>query len=682
MRLAKNLRKFCCTALVFSAFLPVASYARQLEHLGMEVFSPFETEMDQLANRYGDKPEVALRHLAELKAKTSIPVEIATAQAYRCGLLSGLRKYKEISTVISELESIPADGSQRQAKLAAVELCKLYGLDESERGKYDNLVAAAFHFIKSAQAPTLRYWISTMYVDMTSRQGRARDAMEAAKIALNVARSNNDIRRQSTALRDLALIEVDFGSKEDALAHIDEAIRMAQAGNNATAELEYMLNRGFILTSLHQIKDAKKCYQQAEALAAQLNRDDIPGIIWSNLSDIAYQEGKFLDSKALSEKLLHWANSRKDIRMAAYARVSLGIVHIRLGQPELADTYFRDGIRYFESEKQLVDMREYYGIRAEALAAAGDFKRAYHSLEKKLDYSTEIDQNSRGHDAAELRELLKTEQREKENLELRQQAQQSRVAVKEAQLRIQRWWLLAGLLGVFLLAAIQVIWFSRRKNQLLERENQHLDRERYLDALTGLHNRRYLMDRKAQMWAHALQEHQRGRCAAIMIIDADFFKKVNDTYGHAAGDAALIEIANRLKRNIRETDLLVRWGGEEFVIFTDAPNQEGLINQIDRLLKDFKPFPLNFEGQQITLSVSIGYALMPLNWADQSQADIDQSLIMADSALYLAKSRGRNRAIGVHLLRQQKLDRHQILQDLSLTEGAGEAILVESAGPK
>jgi hypothetical protein len=154
--------------------MPVASYARQLEHLGMEVFSPFETEMDQLANRYGDKPEVALRHLAELKAKTSIPVEIATAQAYRCGLLSGLRKYKEISTVISELESIPADGSQRQAKLAAVELCKLYGLDESERGKYDNLVAAAFHFIKSAQAPTLRYWISTMYVDMTSRQGRAR----------------------------------------------------------------------------------------------------------------------------------------------------------------------------------------------------------------------------------------------------------------------------------------------------------------------------------------------------------------------------------------------------------------------------------------------------------------------------------------------------------------------------
>jgi tetratricopeptide (TPR) repeat protein len=146
--------------------------------------------------------------------------------------------------------------------------------------------------------------------------------MEAAKIALNVARSNNDIRRQSTALRDLALIEVDFGSKEDALAHIDEAIRMAQAGSNTTSELEYMLNRGFILTSLHQIKDAKKCYQQAETLAAELNRDDIPGIIWSNLSDIAYQEGKFLDSKALSEKLLHWANSRKDIRMAAYARIA------------------------------------------------------------------------------------------------------------------------------------------------------------------------------------------------------------------------------------------------------------------------------------------------------------------------------------------------------------------------
>ncbi|MBR7781941.1 tetratricopeptide repeat-containing diguanylate cyclase [Undibacterium luofuense] len=682
MRLAENLRKFCCIALAFSWIPPLTAQARQLEHLGIEVFSPFETEMDQLANRYGDKPELALKHLADLKAKTANPTEISTALAYRCGLLSGMRKNKEIAGVLSELDALAADGSQRQVKLAAMELCKLYALGDNERNKYDSLVAAAFHFIKSTQAPTLRYWISTMYVEMTSRQGRARDAMEAAKIALNVARSNNDARRQSTALRDLALIEVDFGNKEDALAHINEAIRLAQSGNAPASELEYMLNRGFILTALHQLKEAKKCYQQAEDMAIEQARADIPGVVWSNLSDIAYQEGKFLESKALSEKLLQWANSRKDERLAAYARVSLGIVHVRLGQTDLADTYFREGIRYFESEKQLVDLKEYYGVRAEALAAAGDFKRAYLSLEKKLAYGSEIDLNSRGHDAAELRELLKTEQREKENLELRQQAQQSRVAVKEAQLRIQRWWLLAGLLGVFLLAAIQVIWFSRRKNQLLERENQHLDRERYLDALTGLHNRRFLMDRKSPMWTHALQEHQRSRCAAIMIIDADFFKKVNDTYGHAAGDAALIDIANRLKRNIRESDLLVRWGGEEFVIFTDAPNQEGLINQISRLMQDFKPFPLVFEGQQITLSVSIGYALMPLQWADHSNADIDQSLILADSALYLAKSRGRNRAVGVHLLQQQKLDMQQILQDLSLAEGAGEVILMETTGPK
>jgi len=383
MRLAENLKKFCCIALAFSWIPPLTAQARQLEHLGMEVFSPFETEMDQLANRYGDKPELALKHLADLRAKTSNAAEISTALAYRCGLLSGMRKNKEIAGVLSELDALAADGSQRQVKLAAMELCKLYALGDNERNKYDSLVAAAFHFIKSTQAPTLRYWISTMYVEMTSRQGRARDAMEAAKIALNVARSNNDARRQSTALRDLALIEVDFGNKEDALAHIDEAIRLAQSGNAPASELEYMLNRGFILTALHQLKEAKKCYQQAEDMAIEQSRADIPGVVWSNLSDIAYQEGKFLDSKALSEKLLQWANSRKDERLAAYARVSLGIVYVRLGQTDLADNYFREGIRYFESEKQLVDLKEYYGVRAEALAAAGDFKRAYLSLEKK-----------------------------------------------------------------------------------------------------------------------------------------------------------------------------------------------------------------------------------------------------------------------------------------------------------
>ncbi|QJQ07293.1 GGDEF domain-containing protein [Undibacterium piscinae] len=202
-------------------------------------------------------------------------------------------------------------------------------------------------------------------------------------------------------------------------------------------------------------------------------------------------------------------------------------------------------------------------------------------------------------------------------------------------------------------------------------KNIKLDKQRFQDALTGLFNRRYLMEKKSDIWQQALEQANRGHCGALLLIDADHFKRINDQFGHAAGDAALIEIANRLKFSVRDSDVVTRWGGEEFLIYTNLLNAESVRILAVRIMEELRRLPLLYEDKSIPLSVSIGYVLLPMEWEAGKNFDMDESLKLADSALYLAKESGRNRAAGVVKVRKAEIGRAQLIDDLSTAWQAG-----------
>lgn len=161
------------------------------------------------------------------------------------------------------------------------------------------------------------------------------------------------------------------------------------------------------------------------------------------------------------------------------------------------------------------------------------------------------------------------------------------------------------------------------------RGEERMRHEAVHDPLTGLANRTLLRDRLEQALARS---ERRGGASGLLFVDLDSFKQVNDEYGHAAGDAVLVELGKRLQKAVRPTDTVARLGGDEFVVVCEDLDEETAI-ALGRRLHEALEQPLVIRGIEHTLSASIGIAL--------GQTDPDGLLGNADAAVYRAKANGR-----------------------------------------
>lgn len=198
---------------------------------------------------------------------------------------------------------------------------------------------------------------------------------------------------------------------------------------------------------------------------------------------------------------------------------------------------------------------------------------------------------------------------------------------------------------------------SRNAHELLEARNSMAYAAAH-DGLTGLRNRAFLLDHFESMISGA---KRRGEQLAVLQIDLDGFKQINDTLGHAAGDHVLVETAERMRQSCRATDLCVRLGGDEFVIVLNAAGDTQDINMVaGRILKRINE-PMSYEGATINAGASAGIAVYPVD------ADTAEDLIVhADLALYDAKKRGGgNFAFFSDDLRRELDHRKQLEVDLA-----------------
>lgn len=175
---------------------------------------------------------------------------------------------------------------------------------------------------------------------------------------------------------------------------------------------------------------------------------------------------------------------------------------------------------------------------------------------------------------------------------------------------------------------------------LTERKQAHLYHLAHYDALTGLPNRLLFEDRLTQALA---QNRRTQKLVALMFLDLDRFKIINDTFGHAVGDLLLKAVADRLSQSVRASDTVARMGGDEFTLIFSGlrePRDAGLIAQL--ILEEMvKPFLL--EGHEVHVSMSIGITLTPLDInIDEGKNAIEALLKNADTAMYKAKDHGKN----------------------------------------
>ena len=158
-----------------------------------------------------------------------------------------------------------------------------------------------------------------------------------------------------------------------------------------------------------------------------------------------------------------------------------------------------------------------------------------------------------------------------------------------------------------------------------------------LDGLTGLYNRRQFEIALEQEF-HRAKRHSSNFCLALL--DIDFFKKVNDTYGHQYGDYVLRTVSDLMKQSFRKTDMLYRYGGEELVMLMPETEVEGALVPVQRLRESVEAFDFDYNGVKARVTASIG---LTMNYQEfDSAADM---LRATDECLYKAKENGRNRVI-------------------------------------
>jgi diguanylate cyclase (GGDEF)-like protein len=216
---------------------------------------------------------------------------------------------------------------------------------------------------------------------------------------------------------------------------------------------------------------------------------------------------------------------------------------------------------------------------------------------------------------------------------------QDLVLVKEAP-----WWTplhLFLVLGVLLISTIATVLWTvllrrqvKRQTHLLRESEGRFRTQAQQDTLTGVASRSYLLE---QLEAAVLVAQQTGSTIALLMLDLDHFKEINDTLGHHAGDQLLCIVANRIRSVVRRSDIVARMGGDEFVILTTGLGHESQAEAIGAKLVAHVAVPAEIAGQRRSVSASVGVCIYP-----EGGVDGDALLQHVDEAMYRAKAKGRD----------------------------------------
>jgi diguanylate cyclase (GGDEF)-like protein len=253
------------------------------------------------------------------------------------------------------------------------------------------------------------------------------------------------------------------------------------------------------------------------------------------------------------------------------------------------------------------------------------YERAFHYLSKLRDLEKEYADHTNGEEMLDIKLNLeaKLAQKELKLLEAQNDLQASK-------LQAQRYREIFYFLSLIGIASLGIRYVSR-----IKRVNRELAEQNVIDPLTQVHNRRYLPH-----WLRNMANTAPESMFSLAVIDIDYFKQFNDTYGHDKGDQMLKHVSSVIKRSVRSKDLLARWGGEEFVLVFEAKNIDECSKTLERLRKAVENEKLSINSLTLSATISIG-AIKTMN-VTMLNTNWDDCFMAADQALYEAKQAGRN----------------------------------------
>jgi diguanylate cyclase (GGDEF)-like protein len=482
-----------------------------------------------------------------------------------------------------------------------------------------------------------------------AEEGNFPEALSKLQTAAALARQYARPIQTVMALNALAMLYTSMKEYDKGFEALEEALPVAEQTNSPGRMASLKDTEYGLAISTNQPKRALKALLAGLELERKIGADRMIATSLVNLSDSYLKERDYIKTLSYANQAIEAARPLHADSTEATARVNIGQAYLGMGRLAEGKRSFEAGLAVYEKsgdkpELQAVMME--YGM---ALELAGDMVGAVQAYHRERKLSDELFEMQRQKAVLELQEKYEADKKGRQIELLRRENQIKSAEIDNRRLQQRVWWLLAV---VFALASVIVGILYRKvrtANDQLKVKNLELKQQSSRDPLTSLYNRRHFQE---FMRTH-LHAEKRGAGApaedivgALFLLDVDHFKHVNDTYGHAAGDAVLTMISENLRVILRETDMIVRWGGEEFLAFLPAIPRSRVDEIAQRLLTGISSQTIDYHGSQISVNVSIGYAPFPLS-PGEHPLPWERAVNLVDMALYMAKGHGRNRAYGV-----------------------------------
>ena len=454
-------------------------------------------------------------------------------------------------------------------------------------------------------------------------------------------------------------------AQAEALYAQAEAARVRAGGDSPL--LPYNRGQNFLRMGLP--REALAQFEQAERSAAAAGHQVVE--LRARAERIALEAADGAQDGAM-ETLSAIAGEQEgmeDPAGAATTLVRLSTLALRAGAPDAALAHATRAAALVDGPAFRTEQQEALAARVAAHAARDDWRQAYDDLQALRAMEVAGLRRNSVDDLAGLQVRLQDTERERAFQRLQDAQRIEALSLQNAR-RLRNLWIAAFVVALLLGGAFA--WYQRRVNRQLQRLSR-------VDPLTGLLNRR-AASRSLEGDGESVADGERRD--VVFLIDIDHFKARNDRYGHAAGDAALAEVASRLRGCCRPGDIVARWGGEEFLVGCRQLDLSRAQQVAERLRGTVAGVAAPEDGDEPQrLSVSVGFACFPFFPDAAAPGDWQDAVALADRALYAGKHSGRDAWVGIWGQAGRDAATASVLEDPEAHAARGDIVVVSSRQP-
>ena len=500
---------------------------------------------------------------------------------------------------------------------------------------------AAHTVAKKALRSDLQAQITLTRGTVKAEMGLTPDAIDDFHTARKLAQTANDQNLELAILNALGVAFLYARNPDRAIDYFEQTKTLAQQLDNKQREIVALGNIGTALADMNQIEASLKAHRQAYTLAqtfaTEQNTTTQSTYQLANICSRLFDLNRLDQAGLECNQALERAEAIGHVRILSGILMTLGKIKFQQGKAAQATPLLERALDLVGTTTPTVS-QPLIETLASVYANLDQPKKAATYWKQALELQQSLEQRERAALTEELEVRYEVERRDKDIELLQLNAQLREIELKN---RDRQLFFAGGLLiaSVLLMAALWRGYTDKRKleaelisrNAKLEDALNTIQKLASVDSLTGLLNRRAFHD-----IARQALEHKRRSDTPISLAlgDVDKFKQINDTYGHAVGDEVLAEIALRLTNSLRGSDVVVRWGGEEFLCFFPTTDIKAAMALAEKLRLAVNAYPISTAFGEFEVSITFGLA--------QVDNDIQDAIRRADKALYEGKHMGGN----------------------------------------